>query len=119
MKKSAKDFESPVIMVPKRVKEWEVDDDKKKLRFSLERKLEQLKVSLSGEVIQNFEVGVGMNMTAVDGRVMPPPKQKLGGSGGKTITTTVAMELDYGESSSFDQSFYNLEPHLKDSMFFV
>lgn len=45
--------------------------------------------SHGGEVIQNFEVGVGMNMTAVDGRVMPPPKLKLGGSGGKTITTTV------------------------------
>ncbi|KAI3733979.1 hypothetical protein L6452_13438 [Arctium lappa] len=41
------------------------------------------------EVIQNFEVGVGMNMTTVDGRVMPPPKLKLGGSGGKTITTTI------------------------------
>lgn len=45
--------------------------------------------SHGGEVIQNFEVGVGMNMTAVDGRVLPPPKLKLGGSGGNTNTATV------------------------------
>ncbi|KAJ0683192.1 putative post-transcriptional gene silencing PAZ-Argonaute family protein [Helianthus annuus] len=36
------------------------------------------------EVIKNFEVGVGMNMTEVNGRVMEPPKLKLGGSNGKT-----------------------------------
>ncbi|KAI7748990.1 hypothetical protein M8C21_033907, partial [Ambrosia artemisiifolia] len=35
------------------------------------------------EVIQNFEVEVGMNMTKVVGRVMEPPKLKLGSSNGK------------------------------------
>ncbi|KAI3744226.1 hypothetical protein L1987_57303 [Smallanthus sonchifolius] len=41
------------------------------------------------EVIQNFEVGVGMNMTEVDGRVIEPPKLKLGSFNGKTNIVTV------------------------------
>ncbi|KAI3671865.1 hypothetical protein L1987_87062 [Smallanthus sonchifolius] len=41
------------------------------------------------EVIQNFEVEVGMNMTEVDGRVIEPPKLKLGSLNGKTNIITV------------------------------
>ncbi|KAI3731656.1 hypothetical protein L1987_62845 [Smallanthus sonchifolius] len=41
------------------------------------------------EVIKKFDIGVDMNMTEVDGRVMEPPKLKLGSSSGKTNTITV------------------------------
>ncbi|KAF5762029.1 putative post-transcriptional gene silencing PAZ-Argonaute family [Helianthus annuus] len=41
------------------------------------------------EVIQNFGIGVSMNMTEVDGRVMEPPKLKLGSSNGKPNIITV------------------------------
>ncbi|KAI3671866.1 hypothetical protein L1987_87063 [Smallanthus sonchifolius] len=48
------------------------------------------------EVIQNFEVEVGMNMTEVDGRVIEPPKLKLGSLNGKTnIITVDKMKCNY------------------------
>ncbi|KAK9051180.1 hypothetical protein SSX86_027806 [Deinandra increscens subsp. villosa] len=45
--------------------------------------------SRGAEVIRNFEVAVDMNMTEVNGRVMEPPKLKLGGSNGKLNIVTV------------------------------
>lgn len=43
----------------------------------------------SATVIQNFEVGVSMNMTEVAGRVLEAPKLKLGSSSGKPSIITV------------------------------
>ncbi|XP_024987369.1 protein argonaute 2-like [Cynara cardunculus var. scolymus] len=51
--------------------------------------------SHGGEVIQNFEFGVGMDMTAVDGRVMPPPILKLGGPRGTTNTTVDRLKCHW------------------------
>ncbi|KAI3796265.1 hypothetical protein L1987_38932 [Smallanthus sonchifolius] len=44
---------------------------------------------VNAEVIKNFEVEVGMNMTEVDGHVIEPPKLKLGSLNGKTNIITV------------------------------
>ncbi|KAJ9550619.1 hypothetical protein OSB04_014664 [Centaurea solstitialis] len=41
-------------------------------------------------VIQNFEFGIGMGMTEVSGRVMPPPNLKVGSSNGRMQS----MEVD-------------------------
>ncbi|XP_071708940.1 protein argonaute 2-like [Rutidosis leptorrhynchoides] len=41
------------------------------------------------QVLQNFDLSVGMDMTEVDGRVMAPPKLKLGSLSGKTNIVTV------------------------------
>ncbi|GJZ62988.1 argonaute 2-like protein [Tanacetum coccineum] len=41
------------------------------------------------EVIKNFDLEVGMNMTEVDGRVLAPPKLKLGTRNGDINITTV------------------------------
>ncbi|XP_024959189.1 protein argonaute 2-like [Cynara cardunculus var. scolymus] len=41
-------------------------------------------------VIQNFEFGIGMSMTEVSGRVMPPPNLKVGSSNGRMQS----MEVD-------------------------
>ncbi|KAD4982966.1 hypothetical protein E3N88_19637 [Mikania micrantha] len=45
--------------------------------------------SHGAEVIHNFEIGVDMNMTEVNGRVIEPPKLRLGGSNGKTNIVAV------------------------------
>ncbi|XP_076922512.1 protein argonaute 2-like [Bidens hawaiensis] len=41
------------------------------------------------EVIENFGISVSMEMTRVDGRVLEPPKLKLGSSNGKTNFVTL------------------------------
>ncbi|GKF10408.1 hypothetical protein Tco_0048334, partial [Tanacetum coccineum] len=41
------------------------------------------------EVIKNFDLEVGMNMTEVDGCVLAPPKLKLGTRNGDINITTV------------------------------
>lgn len=40
-------------------------------------------------MIQNFDYGVGLNMTEVSGRVMPPPSLKIGTLNGNSVSMTV------------------------------